>query len=89
MHHVLEGVFGFRALGFIQRIALHLRIDALGEQLACCDCHLSCVRQRQLGVGPEADVDALLGHMFAVIETPQQEPLLRTRSCKPSPSVRT
>ncbi|MCY1438946.1 hypothetical protein D9M71_551640 [compost metagenome] len=43
--HVLEGVFRFCALGFIQRIALHLRIDALGEQLARFDCLLSCVRQ--------------------------------------------
>lgn len=70
--HVLEGVFRFCALGFIQRIALHLRIDALGEQLPRIDCHLSCVRQRQFGVGPEADVDALFGHWFAVVEIPQQ-----------------
>lgn len=43
--HVLEGVFSLSALGFIQRIALRLRIDALGEQLARFDCLLSCVRQ--------------------------------------------
>jgi hypothetical protein len=48
------------ALGLIRRIALHLRIIALGEQLTCFDCFVSCVRQRQFGVNPEADVDALL-----------------------------
>lgn len=42
---VLEGVFRFCAFGFIQRGAMHLWIDALREQLACIDCHLSCERQ--------------------------------------------
>ncbi|MNI60454.1 hypothetical protein D3C73_1156710 [compost metagenome] len=70
--HVLEGVFRFCALGLIQRIALHLRIDALGEQLACFDRHLSGVRQRELWVGAQAHVDAVLGHRFTVIEIPQQ-----------------
>ncbi|MCY1433851.1 hypothetical protein D9M71_498910 [compost metagenome] len=43
--HVLEGVFCFGAFGLIKRIALHLRINTLGEQLACFDRHLSGVRQ--------------------------------------------
>ena len=56
----------------IQRIALHLWIGGLGEQLACFDRHLSGVRQRELWVGPQAHVDAVLGHRLAVVEIPQQ-----------------
>lgn len=37
--HVLDGVFGFRAPGFIQRVALPLRINALCKQLSRIDCH--------------------------------------------------
>lgn len=62
----------FCAPGLTLCIALHLRIDALGEQLARIDCHLSCIRQRQFGIGPEANVDALLGHQLAVVEIPKQ-----------------